>query len=129
MHASSTREPPSGVRAEANFGSRASRSSTVWASPARTASLSSVTTAIMVGARRGVMTRPAVSLAPMVDEPAPEPLPELSDPPGLGTTDFTRDLARWSETLSGIARTGMGFTQSLYERERYEEVLKVAADI
>ena len=39
------------------------------------------------------------------------------------------DLLRWSETLAAIARTGMGFTQSLYERERYEEVLHVAADI
>jgi ADP-ribose pyrophosphatase YjhB (NUDIX family) len=38
-------------------------------------------------------------------------------------------LRRWSETLSGIARTGLGFTQSLYERERYEEVLHVAADM
>ncbi len=43
--------------------------------------------------------------------------------------DFTRDLIRWSESLAGIARTGLGFTESLYERERYEEVLKVAADI
>jgi ADP-ribose pyrophosphatase YjhB (NUDIX family) len=43
--------------------------------------------------------------------------------------DFTRDLARWSEALAGIARTGLGFTDSLYERERYEEVLHVAADI
>jgi len=43
--------------------------------------------------------------------------------------DFTRDLVRWSETLAGIARTGMGFTQNLYERERYEEVLHVASDI
>ena len=42
---------------------------------------------------------------------------------------FTKDLIRWSETLAAIARTGMGFTQSLYEKERYEEVLKVAADI
>src|SRR5215216_2236961 len=40
-----------------------------------------------------------------------------------------RDLARWSSTLAGIARTGLGFTQSLYARERYEEVLHVAADI
>ena len=40
-----------------------------------------------------------------------------------------RDLARWSETLAGIARTGMAFTENLYERERYEEVLHVAADI
>jgi ADP-ribose pyrophosphatase YjhB (NUDIX family) len=39
------------------------------------------------------------------------------------------DLLRWSETLAGIARTGLGFTQSLYERERFEEVLHVAADM
>ena len=43
--------------------------------------------------------------------------------------DFTRDLVRWSEALAGIARTGLGFTQSLYERERFEEVLKVASDM
>jgi len=46
-----------------------------------------------------------------------------------GPNDFTRDLARWSETLAAIARTGLGFTESLYERERFEEVLHVAADI
>jgi ADP-ribose pyrophosphatase YjhB (NUDIX family) len=40
-----------------------------------------------------------------------------------------RDLLRWSETLAAIARTGLGFTQSLYERERFEEILAVAADI
>lgn len=40
-----------------------------------------------------------------------------------------RDLARWSETLAAIARTGLGFTENLYERERFEEVLHVAADI
>src|SRR5260221_4730575 len=39
------------------------------------------------------------------------------------------DLLRWAETLSGIARTGLGFTKSLYEQERFEEVLKVASDI
>jgi len=39
------------------------------------------------------------------------------------------DLIRWSESLSAIARTGLGFTENLYERERFEEVLKVAADI
>jgi ADP-ribose pyrophosphatase YjhB (NUDIX family) len=38
-------------------------------------------------------------------------------------------LLRWSETLAAIARTGLGFTESLYERERFEEVLAVAADI
>lgn len=40
-----------------------------------------------------------------------------------------RDLARWSAALAGIARTGLGFTENLYERERFEEVLHVAADI
>lgn len=38
-------------------------------------------------------------------------------------------MVRWSETLAAIARTGLGFTESLYERERFEEVLHVAADI
>jgi ADP-ribose pyrophosphatase YjhB (NUDIX family) len=40
-----------------------------------------------------------------------------------------RVLLRWSETLAAIAMTGMGFTESLYEKERFEEILKVAADI
>lgn len=40
-----------------------------------------------------------------------------------------RDLARWSESLAAIARTGLAFTESLYERERFEEVLHVAGDI
>ena len=44
-------------------------------------------------------------------------------------TASARDLARWSEALAGIARTGLGFTENLYERERFEEVLHVAADI
>ena len=43
--------------------------------------------------------------------------------------DFDAQLARWSETLAAIARTGIAFTQNLYERERYKEVLHVAADI
>jgi ADP-ribose pyrophosphatase YjhB (NUDIX family) len=41
----------------------------------------------------------------------------------------SQDLIRWSEALAGIARTGLGFTESLYEQERFEEVLKVAAEI
>ena len=40
-----------------------------------------------------------------------------------------QDLLGWAETLSGIARTGLGFTESLYEKERYEEILKVASQI
>jgi ADP-ribose pyrophosphatase YjhB (NUDIX family) len=40
-----------------------------------------------------------------------------------------RQLLRWSESLAAIARTGLGFTESLYEQERFQEVLHVAADI
>ena len=40
-----------------------------------------------------------------------------------------RQLLRWSESLAAIARTGLGFSDNLYERERFEEVLHVAADI
>ena len=45
------------------------------------------------------------------------------------TPNLANDLARWSEALAGIARTGLGFTENLYERERFEEVLHVAGDI
>jgi ADP-ribose pyrophosphatase YjhB (NUDIX family) len=40
-----------------------------------------------------------------------------------------QDLLRWSEALSAIARTGLGFTRNLYEQERFQEILKVAAEI
>ncbi len=40
-----------------------------------------------------------------------------------------KELLRWAESLSAIARTGLGFTDNLYERERFEEILAVAADI
>ncbi|MGI8794038.1 MAG: NUDIX hydrolase N-terminal domain-containing protein [Acidimicrobiales bacterium] len=51
------------------------------------------------------------------------------DPVSAGHGASADDLLRWSESLAGIARTGLGFTESLYERERFEEVLRVAADI
>ena len=51
----------------------------------------------------------------------------MSDPDSRQPT--RQDLIRWSEALAGIAKTGLGFTESLYERERFEEVLAVAADI
>ena len=38
-------------------------------------------------------------------------------------------LLRWAESLAGIARTGLSFTESIYERERYEEILHIAANI
>ncbi len=39
------------------------------------------------------------------------------------------EILRWAESLAGIAQTGLGFTESRYEQERFEEVLAVAADI
>ncbi|MDG2427760.1 MAG: NUDIX hydrolase N-terminal domain-containing protein [Acidimicrobiales bacterium] len=39
------------------------------------------------------------------------------------------DLLRWAEALAASAMTGIGFTESLYERERYEEILHVAGEI
>lgn len=38
-------------------------------------------------------------------------------------------LIRWSEALAGIAGTGLSFTESLYEKERFEEILQIAAEI
>ena len=51
----------------------------------------------------------------------------MTEPAGGPPT--RRDLLRWAEALAGSARTGLGFTESLYERERYEEILHVAAEI
>lgn len=50
----------------------------------------------------------------------------MTEPSGVPDA---RDLARWSSSLAAIARTGLGFTDNLYERERFEEILHVAADI
>ena len=47
----------------------------------------------------------------------------------MDPTPSTKQLLRWSQALAGIARTGLGFTESLYEQERFEEILRVAADI
>lgn len=46
-----------------------------------------------------------------------------------GQPTTSQELVRWAESLAAVARTGLGFTQNLYERERFEEVLKIAADI
>ena len=63
----------------------------------------------------------------MASEPPDVPAPASTRAPSEVVT--ASDLLRWSEALAGIARTGLGFTESLYERERFEEVLHVAADI
>ncbi len=39
------------------------------------------------------------------------------------------ELHRWANALAGVARTGLGFTESTFEAERYEEILHIAADI
>ncbi len=49
--------------------------------------------------------------------------------PAEGGPVSAEEVLRWSETLSALARTGLAFTDNLYERERFEEVLKVAADM
>src|SRR5688500_12995411 len=38
-------------------------------------------------------------------------------------------LAIWSDQLQAIARTGLYYTESDYDRERYEQILSIAADI
>ena len=60
-------------------------------------------------------------------DPATEPATDERSNPSYSIG--ASDMLRWAETLAGVARTGLGFTQSLYEKERFEEVLKVAADI
>ena len=47
----------------------------------------------------------------------------------MGTFASEKELRRWAEALAGVARTGMGFTDSQFERERYEEILHIAGDI
>jgi ADP-ribose pyrophosphatase YjhB (NUDIX family) len=56
---------------------------------------------------------------------AQEPAAATKSPPAASA----QELVRWGETLAAIARTGLGFTESLYERERFEEVLLVAGEI
>lgn len=54
---------------------------------------------------------------------------DISSSENEETHPGARELIRWSESLAAIARTGLGFTESLYERERFEEVLHVAGEI
>ena len=61
--------------------------------------------------------------------PASERSPTLDGVPADDPGASANDLLAWSEALAGIARTGLAFTESLYERERFEEVLRVAADM
>ncbi len=40
-----------------------------------------------------------------------------------------QDLLRWSESLAGVAQTGLAFSEVQFERERYEEIIEIASDI
>ncbi|MEM9609367.1 MAG: NUDIX hydrolase N-terminal domain-containing protein [Actinomycetota bacterium] len=49
---------------------------------------------------------------------------------GSGSEPVTpQQLRSWAESLAAVARTGLAFTESLYEQERFDEVLKVAAEM
>lgn len=52
-----------------------------------------------------------------------------SGPSSEGEGVSSRDLLRWGEALAAIACTGLGFTENLYERERFQEILQVAGEI
>ena len=43
--------------------------------------------------------------------------------------DVIAQLATWSQALVAIAQTGLSFANSPYDVERYEEVLKLAAQM
>ncbi len=47
----------------------------------------------------------------------------------LEGTDVTAQLARWSQALVGIAKTGLAFAGTPYDAERYEQLLKLAAEM
>ena len=61
------------------------------------------------------------------DHDAPADDQEVSD--ADRPDDPHPDLLRWSETLASVARTGLSFSDSIYEKERYEEILHVAGDM
>jgi ADP-ribose pyrophosphatase YjhB (NUDIX family) len=44
-------------------------------------------------------------------------------------TDMTAQLNIWLQRLRAIAMTGLAFEPSVYDRERYEEILKVATEM
>ena len=49
------------------------------------------------------------------------------DPVNASASGVIDDLPAWILSLTAVARTGLAFSDSLYERERYEEILKVVA--
>jgi hypothetical protein len=43
--------------------------------------------------------------------------------------DVTAQLARWSQMIASIAQTGLTFSNSPYDVERYEQLLELSADM
>ena len=44
-------------------------------------------------------------------------------------SDISARLNLWTQRLTGIAQTGLAFDPHAYDRERYEELLKLAAEM
>jgi ADP-ribose pyrophosphatase YjhB (NUDIX family) len=44
-------------------------------------------------------------------------------------SELNQLLYRWSQAIAGLCKTGLAFTGKTYEAERYEEILKIAAEI
>lgn len=64
---------------------------------------------------------------PAAAEPVVASAPPSAPAPPSQVDEY--HLLRWGEALAGIARTGLGFTENLFEKERYEEVLSLAGEI
>ncbi|MCS7223168.1 MAG: NUDIX hydrolase N-terminal domain-containing protein [Armatimonadetes bacterium] len=47
----------------------------------------------------------------------------------LSMEEWIRKLAEWQARLKALAQSGLAFTTSPYERERYEQILQVAAEM
>ncbi len=54
---------------------------------------------------------------------------EAAEPGPEARSVSAADLRRWAGALAGEAAAGLNFTASLYERERFEEVARIAGDI
>ena len=47
----------------------------------------------------------------------------------MATDDITSRLASWADQVRGIARTGLHYGEIAYDRERYERLLAIAAEM
>src|SRR5262245_56597999 len=120
--ASATRSRMPGSTVDRPRSRRWGRTRSIRSTSSTTTAGSSATSARRTRRQRSNRTSPPPSTCRLSE------MPDQSDEnePRRATA---QDLHRWTEALAGIARTGLGFTQNLYERERFEEVLAVAADI